>query len=160
MKKTLIILSIATLIISCKSKQTTTTSAPSTESQVKIQSITINEMVDMKNTGDPYTIQNAKISGDTLILQLSYGGGCETHTFELLNNFAFKENTDSFGRIDNYQTRITLKHDAHNDRCRAIVQEKILFDLTPIRQIGVNEIKMTLLGWENELTYNYLSEKN
>lgn len=166
MKKALILFAITLAIVSCKPKQTATETSSSTEQKANVQqtdtlqSITINELVDMKNTGDPYSVENAKISGDTLIINLSYGGGCEEHSFELLNNFAFKEHTNDFGKIGSYETRITLKHNANNDRCRSIVRSEERFDLTKIRQVGVNKIKMNLSGWENELTYIYSAQKH
>ena len=166
MKQALIILSITLAITSCKPKQEISETHSSTEQKantqpaVILQRLKVNEMVDMKNTGDPYTIEKADISGDTLILRLSFGGGCEKHEFELLNNFAFKENINEFGRVENYQTRITLKHNAHNDRCRSIVREEKRFDLTPIQQNGTVKVRMKLSGWENESVYQYTLQKH
>ena len=165
MKNIIILVAIAIAITGCKPKQTATVTSSSTEQKtdtqpvVILQNITISEMVDMKNSGDPYTIENAKISGDTLILQMSYGGGCEEHNFELLNNNAYEENVDEWGDVV-YATRFTLKHNANNDRCRSIVQSEEYFDLTNVKQLGSTRIHIKLSGWENQLLYQYTLSKH
>ena len=160
----LVLAVIGMSIIGCKSKQRIIEAPPTVENEpieieAKNPSITISEMVDMKNTGDPYTIEHAKILGDTLILQLSYGGGCKEHEFEMLNNNAFREYEDEWANVG-YQTHLTLKHNANNDHCRSIVTKEIRFDLISIQQIGASEMNFKLSGWENHLTYTYTMQKH
>ena len=76
---------------------------------------------------DAYTINAATLEGDTLRVNVSYGGGCETHAFTLVAEPRFLE---SFP----VQLRVSLAHDANGDRCEAWITENHHFDLTPIKE--------------------------
>lgn len=76
---------------------------------------------------DPAEILQARIEGDVLLLEVRYGGGCETHDFALLHSGVFMESLP-------VQTVLTLAHDAHGDPCRALVGRSLRFDLTPVKR--------------------------
>ena len=80
------------------------------------------------STGDPHVIQTAKISGNTLVLEVQYGGGCKNHTFKLLAPDAFMESSP-------VQIHVLLVHDAHDDTCEAWLTETVSFDLTPLKNV-------------------------
>ena len=75
---------------------------------------------------DRYVLNVAKVTNDTLTLNVSYGGGCQTHQFTLVAS-------DSFMESFPVQLRISLAHNANNDLCRAWLTENYHFDLTPIK---------------------------
>ncbi len=75
---------------------------------------------------DRYVLNGARITDDTLTINVSYGGGCETHQLTLIAS-------DSFLESFPVQLRMTLAHDANNDLCRAWLTEDYHFDLTPIK---------------------------
>ena len=75
---------------------------------------------------DPYALQAATITGDTLTITAAYGGGCRTHHFTLVAAAAFMES-------DPVQLRVSLHHDANDDLCKAYLMEAYDFDLTPIK---------------------------
>lgn len=76
---------------------------------------------------DPATIESVSVAGDVLVLQVTYGGGCTTHDFALFASGTFMESLP-------VQTSAVLAHDAHGDRCRALVGRELRFDLTPLRR--------------------------
>ena len=76
---------------------------------------------------DAYIINFANLQGDTLTVNVSYGGGCETHEVTLVAEERFLE---SFP----VQLRISLAHNANGDRCEAWITEDYHFDLTPIKE--------------------------
>ncbi len=76
---------------------------------------------------DAKTIVSHRIDGDSLFLNVTYSGGCETHVFRLIVSSVFAE---SFP----VQTWGILAHDGRNDPCDAIVAETLAFDLTPLRE--------------------------
>ena len=75
---------------------------------------------------DAYVINTATIEGDTLQINVSYTGGCETHEFTLVAEERFLE---SFP----VQLRVSLAHNANLDTCEDSITEAHQFDLTPIK---------------------------
>ena len=71
---------------------------------------------------DDYALNAATITGDTLTVEVSYGGGCEDHTFTLVLGEAFME---SFP----VQLQAVLAHEANNDPCQAWLTNSYAFDL-------------------------------
>jgi hypothetical protein len=76
---------------------------------------------------------------------VQYGGGCAEHTFELVAGPMLKSLPP--------KQLLDVSHDAHGDNCRALLQTKIQFDLTPYRGSprGITVIKIG----DYELTYEY-----
>ena len=77
---------------------------------------------------DDFVLNDAEISDDTLRLNVSYGGGCETHQFTLVTSGVFME---SFP----VQLAITIAHNANNDPCEAFLTDDYHFDLTAIKAL-------------------------
>jgi len=76
---------------------------------------------------DPATIVSAAVEGDSLALEVRYGGGCEEHGFALYASDAFMES-------EPVQVGVTLAHDAKGDPCRALLTRDLKFDLAPLRE--------------------------
>ena len=66
------------------------------------------------------------IENGTLILTISYSGGCASHDFTLVTNGNFMES-------DPVQLVVALTHNANDDTCQAYSTERYSFDLEPIR---------------------------
>lgn len=77
---------------------------------------------------DAYTINAATLQGDTLRVNVSYSGGCETHAFTLVAEHRFLESLP-------VQLRVSLAHNANGDRCEALITEEYHFDLMPIKEV-------------------------
>ena len=77
---------------------------------------------------DAYVINAATIEGDTLRVNVSYTGGCETHAFTLVAEERFLE---SFP----VQLRVSIAHNANSDTCEDSITEDHQFDLTPIKAV-------------------------
>ena len=76
---------------------------------------------------DPFVLNAATITGDTLTVNVSYGGGCRTHQLTLVASDGFLESYP-------VQLRVFLAHDGNDDMCRAWLTEEYDFDLTPIKR--------------------------
>ena len=83
---------------------------------------------------DAYTINAAALRGDTLTLNVSYSGGCETHEFTLVAEERFLE---SFP----VQQRVSLAHNANGDICEAWITADYHFDLAPIKEVYQNSYR-------------------
>lgn len=76
---------------------------------------------------DPFTLLEAEIEGDTLSMQVGYGGGCRSHKFELLIS-------DEFMESEPVQTVAVLDHDSGDDPCDAYILTWLFADLSPLKQ--------------------------
>ncbi|MDC0666247.1 hypothetical protein [Nannocystis radixulma] len=94
--------------------------------------------------GDPFDINTAKVVGDQLVLEVGYGGGCETHDFTLCFDGIV---------LDTDFIKLAVHHDAHGDACLAFVLEERAFDLTPTQSFGPSPVDIQLLGWDPALQY-------
>lgn len=70
-------------------------------------------------------IEAAGLHGDKLIIDVGYGGGCRQHTFQLNWNGKFLKSNPA-------QVVLELSHNANGDTCRAIIHERLQFDLSVI----------------------------
>ena len=75
---------------------------------------------------DPFQLTAATITGDTLAVSVSYGGGCRDHQFTLVASASFLES-------DPVQLEVALAHEGNGDPCRAWLMEDYLFSLVPIK---------------------------
>ena len=98
---------------------------------------------------DAYTINVARLQGDTLTINVSYSGGCETHEVTLVAEERFLE---SFP----VQLRISLAHNANGDTCEAWITEDHHFNLTPLKEVYQEayrtEIGTIALFWTDRST--------
>ena len=101
---------------------------------------------------DPYELSAASISGDTLSVTVSYGGGCADHAFTLVLDNAFR-------MMDPVRLQATLAHEANDDPCEAWLTEDHHFDLTPVKTLYQQEHGTVVLVLDNapepELTYTF-----
>lgn len=104
---------------------------------------------------DAAQILAARVDGDTLRLEVQYGGGCAQHVFRLVAGTGFMESNP-------VQTRVYLGHDANGDMCRALVRPTLAFSLAPLaaqwrRNYGnrPGTMLVRLEGWTGELRYSF-----
>lgn len=77
--------------------------------------------------GDPFQVDDVRVVGDTLELDVAYGGGCETHDFSLCwPDGAFMESSP-------VQASLEVLHDDHGDACDAWLSETVSLDLVPLK---------------------------
>ena len=112
-----------------------------------------------KLSADEYRLDAAAIRGGTLVLTVSYGGGCEEHLFTLDASAAFLES-------DPVQLAVGLAHNANGDACQRWVTQDYLFDLTPLKiryqaeyRRDAGTIVLLLEGASGDLVYEFSARK-
>jgi len=75
---------------------------------------------------DLYDIESVRIDGDTLHLRIQHSGGCATHEYGLVAYNGWMESHP-------VQVGATLLHDGNGDKCDALLQPDLRYDLTPLR---------------------------
>ena len=96
----------------------------------------------------PFTVLDARVEADSLVVRLQFGGGFKTHDFTLVSEGAA---TKSLPR----QQPLQLVHDAHSDMGRALIERTRSFDLQPFRDPAQPRILIALRGWPEMLEYTY-----
>ncbi len=104
---------------------------------------------------DPVTILSAAIEGDLLMLEVSYGGGCEEHVFGGCWDGGFDLSQPPGASF-------SLWHDANKDGCEAALEEMIELSLAPMKlayQDGDPELSGTILvnveGFDETVEYSF-----
>jgi|TARA_B110000090_G_scaffold114209_1_gene127420 hypothetical protein len=119
MKKLFLTLTLFILFIisSCeKQNNTVNTTCPNL-----IQNVTLNDF-----PMDFYGVNEVEVVGEQLLINVTYGGGCEDHEFKLIRN---NENPIDGGgqQIE----MLYLSHNANNDVCFAqILEHHLCFDIS------------------------------
>jgi hypothetical protein len=75
---------------------------------------------------DPYQIAEATVTGDTLRVTVTHGGGCRKHEYGFVVYSGWME---SFP----VQVRAVILHNANGDNCKALLRNELRFDLSPLR---------------------------
>ena len=92
---------------------------------------------------DAFTLQEVRIDGRTLLVDVSYSGGCAEHDFQLYMSPA----TFLAANPGQREAYLWLQHEDNDDACDAIVSETLHFDLTPVL-----DLHRELFGRDGEIT--------
>ena len=99
---------------------------------------------------DPFVIEQAEISGNTLVVKVSYSGGCENHQFELVGSPNISKSLPPIRSIE-------LVHKSNGDACKKKIEETLRFNLANLayKQESGSVIKLNLNGWKEQLIYTF-----
>ncbi len=115
----------------------------------EIKKITVKEDYARPEKTDHFDLISQRISGDSLILQVQYGGGCEVHEFNMFTNMMWMKSLPP-------QLNLWLEHKSNNDRCRALLTETISFDLKQCQYPGSHLVVLIINGdREKSERYSY-----
>lgn len=156
MVRFLTFLSIGILLFSCGTKKNSTKN----KQKDTIVSVIEPDLETMKikatigkfaKESDPIiSINSVEIVGNTLVLDVSYGGGCKEHQFEVIGSEMIAKSMPPIRAIQ-------LVHHANDDHCRAIVRNRLEIDVTNLayqQKVG-DEIYLTIEGWEERILYTF-----
>lgn len=104
----------------------------------------------------PFEIGKPRFKGDTLLLDVEYGGGCQDHVFTLYWDDRFKENVP-------LSASLVLIHNDNRDECEAWLSETLEFDLTLIKKSFLagyptnvdREVMLKITGLKDEISYKF-----
>lgn len=106
-----------------------------------------NEIKSLKK--NPFIIKSIHLFEKEIEINVSYTGGCKTHEFQLVvdKNLKMRQGKD----ID-----LNLRHNDNGDRCKRIVNERLIFDLSPLLQLiqipnAISDVKLFVEGKKIEL---------
>ncbi|MFZ5554947.1 MAG: hypothetical protein ACOZCO_17685 [Bacteroidota bacterium] len=139
------VLACSITVMSCK-----TQSNAAAGNDKDVQKVIVDDAWSQPEDMMEVTITKAEISGDILTIDVSYSGGCEEHEFKLYFNGMYMKSLPP-------KITLVLYHNHKGDACRSIVDKKLKFDLTPVREKGktTGEIMVKVYGLENAMSYKY-----
>ncbi len=87
----------------------------------------VEEPLSFELADDPFRIQSTSLDGNFLNVEVEYGGGCRGHLFALMDLMP-----GVFAESEPPRPVLALRHDSHEDLCKALVRETRSFDLSPL----------------------------
>ncbi len=99
---------------------------------------------------DELTIENAKVSGNTLTLAITYVGGCADHDFRLVGSEMISKSMPPIRAVK-------VVHNANGDTCKATVKKTLNFDLTELayKQEAGSEIMLKIEGVSEPVKWTF-----
>ena len=97
------------------------------------------------SASDPFDLLGARIEGDSMMIDVRYGGGCKEHVFAL----------DAGPMLKSLPPKqlLSISHDANGDNCRALITKTIAIYLVAYRRSPRGITVIVLDG--QELIYEY-----
>jgi len=102
---------------------------------------------------DHYNLNDIKIVGDSIKINISYSGGCREHEFKLIAQNCFEED-------DSPKAKLVLSHNSNSDPCERYITEEHSFNLLPLKYKYYKKFKkelgeIQLVLKEKEIEYNF-----
>ena len=101
-----------------------------------------------ENNSDAIKILDAKINKNQLLLNISYSGGCEKHSFKIIGDLLLSKSLPPIRSVK-------LIHYGNNDACKKLIIENLVIDISDLayKKEDGSEIYLSLDGWGERITY-------
>ena len=145
----------ASIIFSCKTqkvnKQCFLKKKKKEQTETTLKAIIIDSSSDStkkENNSDAIKILDAKINKNQLLLNISYSGGCEKHSFKIIGDLLLSKSLPPIRSVK-------LIHYGNNDACKKLIIENLVIDISDLayKKEDGSEIYLSLDGWGERITY-------
>jgi hypothetical protein len=150
LKNIALLLFVVGVVTSCNCKKKTGGDSETKSNMMSNRVIVQSGYIAPEST-DPFTVENALVKGDNLIMYVSYGGGCKTHEFKAYASDVYMKSMPP-------KLGLFIEHNANTDLCKSIVRDTLTFDLSTIKYPGKDKdysVVFTLNNWKGSLEYKY-----
>ena len=106
-----------------------------------------------ERASDAFKILDAKISKNQLLLNVSYSGGCEKHSFKIIGDLLLSKSLPPIRSVK-------LIHYGNNDACKKLIIENLVIDISDLayKNEDGSEIYLSINGWTEKI--HYVFKKN
>ena len=106
-----------------------------------------------ENNSDAIKILDAKINKNQLLLNISYSGGCENHSFKIIGDLLLSKSLPPIRSVK-------LIHYGNNDACKKLIIENLVIDISDLayKKEDGSEIYLSINGWTEKI--HYVFKKN
>lgn len=150
LKNITFLLLVAGIAFSCNCKKKAAKEAEA-KSNLTTNKVIIQPGYTAPKTNDSFTVDNAIVEGDNLVMYVTYGGGCKEHEFKAYaSDIYMKSMPPKLG--------LNIEHNANEDLCKALVKDTVVFDISTIKYPGKDKdysVVFTINNWKGNLTYKY-----
>jgi hypothetical protein len=150
--KTILIVCLTIVAFGCKStKNVALSENPSKDTVQKNENVVIAASIGrIDQASDPISISNLRIQGNKMLIDVSYGGGCEDHQFQVIGSPMISKSLPPVRAIQ-------LVHVANGDKCKMNVMKTLEVDISDFayKKENGSEIYLTLSGWSQQIEYTY-----
>ena len=145
----------ASVIFSCKTqkvnKQCFLKKKKKEQTETTLKAIIIDSSSDStkkENNSDAIKILDAKINKNQLLLNISYSGGCEKHSFKIIGDLLLSKSLPPIRSVK-------LIHYGNNDACKKLIIENLVIDISDLayKKEDGSEIYLSLDGWGERINY-------
>ncbi|MCO5260570.1 MAG: hypothetical protein M9916_10535 [Crocinitomicaceae bacterium] len=153
--KIVVFLAISAFFLACGTKKNTSSDTIKKEAAINKTDL---ETMKMKATigkfakeSDPImSIDAIEVNENTLYIDITYGGGCKDHEFEIIGSEAIAKSLPPIRAVQ-------IVHHANEDNCRSIVKKRLEVDITDLAYLKEkdSEIYLTFENWEGRVLYKY-----
>jgi hypothetical protein len=107
-----------------------------------------------ERTSDAFKILDAKISKNQLLLNVSYSGGCEKHSFKINGDLQLSKSLPPIRSVN-------LIHYGNNDACKKLIIENLVIDISDLayKKEDGSEIYLSINGWTEKIHYVFKKNK-
>lgn len=137
MRSFIILTLLCTAIIGCKSKEKSTAKAEADKSEtaVSVRPIITDSEAFISPKEIDYSVKRWEINGQTLTVEVQYGGGCRDHEWDMYFNGAVLKSLPP-------QAFLHLRHTVTDgpDPCRGMPTETLKFDLSSLKALASGEM--------------------
>jgi hypothetical protein len=107
-----------------------------------------------ERTSDAFKILDAKISKNQLLLNVSYSGGCEKHSFKINGDLQLSKSLPPIRSVN-------LIHYGNNDACKKLIIENLVIDIRDLayKKEDGSEIYLSINGWTEKIHYVFKKNK-
>ena len=101
-----------------------------------------------ERASDAFKILDAKISKNQLLLNVSYSGGCEKHSFKIIGDLLLSKSLPPIRSVN-------LIHYGNNDACKKLIIENLVIDISDLayKKKDGSEIYLLINGWTEKIHY-------
>lgn len=114
------------------------------------EALLIGKLEMQNDSSDVFKVEDAKIVGNKIEIKVSYGGGCENHSFELIGSPNISKSLPPIRSIQ-------IIHRANKDACKALIIKEMAFNISAFtyKKESGSTIYLQLDGWDEKLLYTY-----
>lgn len=137
-----ILLAFGLLALGCKSNDSTTKAAGMNQKiePPKWRTILVDSEAANRKMPTDFTVSQWEVSGDTLLVDVQYSGGCKSHDWKMYFSGAMMKSLPP-------QALLQLEHiNLESDPCRSVVREKLKFNLSSLRQGAKGKVVVKWAG--------------
>jgi hypothetical protein len=142
----IILLAVVNIFATCAAKKKSAKNTSDKYTEVK--EVIVDQNFNLPENNADFSIDEMKIDGDILLIDVSYSGGCKDHDFKAYFNGMYIKTSPM-------KAKVFIVHTNNDDNCRALIKQTLRFNLKPVRSGDRGMLIIMLNNTEKTLTYEY-----